>query len=488
LAVVCAALLADFGCSNIERTQIPITTRSHVAYTHFVQGRAFRERHRRTQAYESFEKAVAEDSRFALAYLFLARTDPNPESSFNNLARAVSLADHVSEGERLLIQAHEAGACGATGRRGELLQQLFDLHPGDPRVSWELGVHYMDCRQWDIAVGHFLRAIDLDPTYPPAYNGAGYSYQHINDPENAEAAFLRYIDLIPDDPNPYDSYAELLTELNRSPEAIEYYEKAIGIRSDFVSPYLGIAYNLNRMGRHQEARENLERLLQRAVNLRQSRLALYGMAISHADQGDLQEALERLHESLALAEEARDEAAMAEDLDLIGLVLLEADRPDDASKSFTRALDLYRQSGAFPSAIADAEAKHLQRMALVWIKRGQLETAWDYAKRYLQLVGPRQDPASMRLAHQTLGQVALAKGDLHTAISELAQGETDDAYSLYHLGQAHELSGDHSGAVAFYRRVSAYDQFDRLRRAFVRSAALERVRVLETKASELASS
>ena len=62
------------------------------------------------EARRHFELAVERDSEFALAQYYLALNATTPQAFFDRLNRAVALASHASEGERLVILALQAGA------------------------------------------------------------------------------------------------------------------------------------------------------------------------------------------------------------------------------------------------------------------------------------------------------------------------------------------------------------------------------------------
>ncbi len=89
--------------------KLPITTSSDEARTLYLQGRDLLEKLRGTDARRLFEQALAKDADFALAHVGLANTSGTTKEFIDAATRAAGLAGKVSEGERHLILALEAG-------------------------------------------------------------------------------------------------------------------------------------------------------------------------------------------------------------------------------------------------------------------------------------------------------------------------------------------------------------------------------------------
>ncbi|MCD6249267.1 MAG: tetratricopeptide repeat protein [candidate division Zixibacteria bacterium] len=457
---------------------IPITTRSATALIHFTEGRNLFEQNRKIAAESSLHKALDLDPRLAMAHLYLSRIQTNGNEARNSLARAVSLANEVSDGERLMILADRAGSFQQPARQHELLSKLTETYSGDARVHLELGLYFFRLKHWDSAIISYSRAVALSPTYASAYNGMGYCYRFLGNLCAAEECFLNYMSLIPDAPNPYDSYADLLTKMNRHREAIQFYKEALKVQPDFVASHLGIANNLCVLGQHKEAREQLGHLLEIAWNDDQRRAALQGIMMSYLDQGNFEAAFEQFETAHQIAIAAADTVAMAQDLDAMGKMWLEIDRSEEASKAFTASLNLIVLSAVAPSVAEQAQLDHYQRQALVWLQRGNIVQAQDIIQQYQAEALRTKDQNRIQTAHETLGRIALESGDIQQAIKELSESDLEQALNQYYLALAYEVAGDLPQALRLYIKASTYDQFGRLGQAFVRQKALRRVESL----------
>ena len=113
-----------------KRTKkIPITTSSKEAKQAYLQGRDLAEKLRNQDARPYFLAAMDKDPDFALAHLGILQAAISAKEFFNHLNKAVALADKVSEGEKLMIEAFNAGVDGFPVLAKEKGKKLVQLLP-----------------------------------------------------------------------------------------------------------------------------------------------------------------------------------------------------------------------------------------------------------------------------------------------------------------------------------------------------------------------
>src|ERR1700756_2973278 len=122
--------------------KIPITTKSEDARKEFLEGRDLSERLLGQESLQHFDKAIALDPDFALAEWARANNSPTAKEFFAHQLKASVLADKVSEGERLLILAGEAGANAEVVKQKEYLDKLIGAYPNDERAQLTAGNFY----------------------------------------------------------------------------------------------------------------------------------------------------------------------------------------------------------------------------------------------------------------------------------------------------------------------------------------------------------
>ena len=473
--------LGTAGCDRTKVTEetgvagpavrVPVTTGSQEARDHYLIGRDLMDKLRVPEARLHLEQAVARDSTFAIAYYDLALSDATNQRFLEHLTRAVDLSESASDGERLMIMALHAGANADPVEQRKLYEQLATAYPLDPRAHFLLGFSQAGQQQFDAAIKSFTRATELDPEFSPAWNALGYAYRPLGRYEEAERAFKRYIALIPNEPNPYDSYAELLLKIGRHDESIAMYRKALEADSHFVASFVGIAANLMYSGRHADARAEAERLRLAARDDRERRTALLTAAIAWADQGNTARALDELAKRQAVARRAGDTLAMAGDLALMGTLLVEAGRADEAGKRFGQSLALVGQAELSPEIKRDARLRHRSNLARVSIRKRDFAGARTQADAFMEAATAGGNPERIREAHELFGLIALAQRDGKGAIAQLTEADQQDPYVLYSLARAHALQGDRDEAKVLYRKVSTYNDLPTLRYALIRRAA-----------------
>lgn len=459
LAVIFAAVAA--GCGGTAEppaaTTIPITTASQEARAAYLEGRTLLESLRGTDARPHFQRATELDPSFAMAHLGMANTAPSAVEFFAAFERAVAAADAASDGERLLIHAFAAGVNGEPARQKELLDTLLAAYPDDPRAQNAIAGYHFGRQEWAEAAARYRRATELEPTFPQPYNQLGYALRFQRDFAGAEAAFRRYVELVPDEPNPYDSYAELLMKTGRFSESIDRYREALARDPHFVASYVGIALNQTLLGDGEAARTTLGELEAIARTDGERRAACFQAAVSFLHQDDADGALAQLGRQYAVAEAAGDHAAMAGDLNLMGDVLLNAGRADEALARYEAGLEMSDTSNATAEVKEAVRRNHDFDLGRVQLARGEVEAARETARRYLAATEASGVAFERWQARHLAGLVAMADRDWETALTELAQANLQDPRVLLERARALAGAGRTEEAVAAAREAADFN-------------------------------
>lgn len=466
-ALVLSANLAAAGKGD----KIPLSTKSEKARDYFLKGQDLVDRLRGQESIEYFEKAVAEDPNFGLAYLNLALVATSTEGFFANLGKAKALIDKASDGERLCILAVEAGANGLPLRQRDYYKKLVAAYPDDERARTFLGNNYFGLQDYFLAIEEYRKATEIAPKFSPPYNQLGYSRRFLGDYEGAEKAFKQYIELIPDDPNPYDSYAELLMKIGEYDESIESYQKALALDSNFVASHIGIATNLNFKGQHEAARRQLDRLYAIARNDGERRAVHFAKAVSYVDQGDMAAAMAELEKQYALAEKIGDAGGMAGDLGVMGDVLCESGKYDEALGKYQMAVELIKKSDLSDQIKENTSLNLFYITGYVAARKGDLAEARVKARQYLRGTEDLGNPTLIRLAHQLMAVIALEDRDYDKALEELPKASLQNPYNLYRMALAYKGKGDDAKAKEFAKQAASFNAVNNMAEAYVRNRA-----------------
>ncbi|MFQ6092339.1 MAG: tetratricopeptide repeat protein [bacterium] len=235
------------GVVEFDKDLADATTNSIEAYRCFTEGLQRYDKLFFQEAAQHFERAAAIDTTFATAYARLALAYSSlgrSEDARRVLARAVVLADRVTERERLNIMALDAGFKDDLLRMIETYEEMVRLFPKDKEARYRLGTIYNALGRFDEAIAQFEAALEIDNTYKLVHNVLGYSYSSRGMYEKAVESLRRYLELAPDEPNPHDSIGEIYQRAGYLDEAIDEYKEALRLKSDLHFPWqhMGSAY------------------------------------------------------------------------------------------------------------------------------------------------------------------------------------------------------------------------------------------------------
>lgn len=451
--------------------KIPVTTSSEEARKEFLAGRDLAEKLRITDSIAHFDKALSLDPNFALAELNRANVSPTAKEFFEHLKKAAALADKASDGERMLIQANEAGANGDPTKQKEILEKLVSAYPNEERAHFNLGGYYFGQQDFTQAISHYKRATELAPDYSTAFNILGYAYRQNEAYSDAENAFKKYIELIPNDPNPYDSYAELLLKMGRFDEAITQYNKALAIDSNFVNSHFGIAAALMYKNKPADAQAELDKLTQKARTDGERRTALFGRAVVAVDSGKLDQAVAEAEKEYAIAQKNNDPANMSGDLQLKANILLEAGKYDAAKQSFEQALKTTTDSGLSQQVKDNATRFSHYNFARVAVAKKDFATAKTETEAFRNGAEAAKNANQLKQAHELAGRIALEEKNYDAAITEFGQANQQNPDVLYLLAQAYKAKGDDANAKTFFTKAAKFNSLPQLNYAIVRNKA-----------------
>jgi tetratricopeptide (TPR) repeat protein len=462
---------ADDQSANAGK--VPATTKSAEAKKAYDEGLALFDQVRFHDSRQKFQEAAAKDPDFAMAHYQLALSSPSNKETQAHAKQAVALADKASEGERLAILSLHAALNAEPAKALEYSKEAVQKYPEDERARLTLSLGYSGEQDYEKAADELKKAIEINPSFSPAYNLLGYAYRPMGNYDEAEKAFKKYIELVPDDPNPYDSYAELLMKTGRFDESIAQYRKALAIDPNFTNSYYGIASNLMFQGKHAEALAEAQKIADAARNDGDRRLAMFTRTVVYVDQGKADQALKEMQKQYDLGAKIGDTAAMAGDAQTMGDILLNAGKPDEASKRYEQALSLLEKSGLAPEVKEDAKLANHYYLGRVALKKNDLATAKTEAAAYLSGATAKNNPNRIRQAHQLAGMIALKEKNFDQAISELGQADQQNPYVLYKIAVANQGKGDQANATEMFKRAAESYSLPTLDYVFIRAKAKE---------------
>ena len=158
-----------------------------------------------------------------------------------------------------------------------------------------------------------------------------------------------------------------------------------------------------------------------------------------------------------IAQADGDKVAVSGDLNLMGNILLEAGRIDEAAARFAKSVAVSDQADAPPEVKEAARRNALFDQARVALARNDAATARARSKAYAEKVAVGKVPFEVRRSHEIAGLIALQAKDYPIAIAELKQANQQDPKVLYNLARAYRGQGEAALARQTFQKAADFN-------------------------------
>jgi tetratricopeptide (TPR) repeat protein len=459
-----------------QNKEVPITTSSKEALKYFMDGRDKLESGENpAEAISLFEKAIQKDPNFAKAYLYRAQSGGGYNVFRQNLDKAFSLIGKVSEGEKLEIQYSQAAADGNGQKQKEYLDQLLKAFPSDKRVHQSAAWYYSSINDFNNAIVHFNKSIELDNKYAQAYNGLGIAQTSLNNYPEAEKALQSYIKLKPDKPDPYDTYGYLLLKSGRYDESIAQYKKALERDPAYSFSLTGLGNNYIFKGDYESARKYYQDCFDKASDIDWKFSSLINKATSFVHESKIENAIAALDEALALAEKENLVTYTMWLYSFQGYVYTESSNSVEGMKYYDKAIDLLGKS-----KLSEADKESMTTNSMNWriyslISTGELDKVMPELEKYKLKVESRKNPGEEMEMNSMFGFLEVKKGNYDKAIEYFSKANKENPWNWYYSAIAYSKKGDRQNALKLFEKTSKWN-VNSLNLALVRKRAMEELK------------
>lgn len=427
-------------------------------------------------AAEQFNKAVEIDPRFAMAYLYLARTAlPDSYTEYReNLDKAVSLIGETSEGERLVILAYQARDENRPTDEDRFLRRLQAMFPEDVEAHYALAEVAFANADYYRTVELLEQAIAIDDEHPPAYNLLGYAYAYLDDFDSAIRTLRAYASLVPDEPNPLDSLAEIFLMSGQYDESLANYAEVLRIDPTFYSAHTGRGHGFLFQGKREEAAREYQKMADVAPTEGVRRDAKRWMAICDFyfdDHAAATERLEALRDELAAANESLAAGNRALDLAWIYTNRGETDRALD---ELQHGWQIVMASDLREPAKTGYTRRHHVVNGVCLAHGGNIAGARTIAEKLRRVVEMSEDLDDWQDYNWLMGEILLVEEEYPAALANLMHAPEENSRVIYLTGLVYEGRGHRSQAQKHFQRVQTFNR-PSLLYAMARQAAAQRL-------------
>ncbi len=144
-----------------------VTTTNLGAYQAYFEGEELLNRLEFGPAGKAFDRAIARDSTFALAYYRLAYTEwwsrQNAAQAKRHIDYAIANLDRIPLKERYLVRALKVALDDGFEAQLPVLKEMRTLYPDDKEMLFGLGDAEFHSNEYDSAAVHFQAALAIDP-------------------------------------------------------------------------------------------------------------------------------------------------------------------------------------------------------------------------------------------------------------------------------------------------------------------------------------
>lgn len=128
-------------------------------------------------------------------------------------------------------------------------------------VHYNLANSYFELQQIELAVNHYMDALELKPDYVPAINNLADIYELADEKDKAREMFEYITKISPDDPIGHFNLGNHYLRSNQSVEAGRCYKKAVELDPGFHEAYYNIGLILKHLDQFEEAITYYEKCL-----------------------------------------------------------------------------------------------------------------------------------------------------------------------------------------------------------------------------------
>jgi tetratricopeptide (TPR) repeat protein len=367
------------------------------------------------------ELVTSKDPNFALGYAlwsFVARrTVPAPDA----LKKAKSLASKCIGDECLvitfLVGSQEANVLPAISAMNDLLAR----RPKDKHVLYLSGEWLYFQQDYDHAKKSWIKALEIDPDFPPALNMLGYVYVEGENPEPQKAVeYLKhYAKVLPDQGNPQDSLGEVLRMTGDDAGSLAHYAEALQIDPKMITSQYGRGDTYSLMGNYFQAKSEFEKALKLSTSPRESTHIRFEMAMLNFWTNDVsggRGALAKLSEQITQGGDAASqfEVNYARAL-LSGDVASEQQILQQLESSLNQS-----QPGMQDSDRNAALANVLREQVRIAVASHNNQNAVSALQKLQQLADTSRDLLVENVCESAKGYISFGAGDYRKAAEQLS--------------------------------------------------------------------
>ncbi len=428
--------LPGAALEEVDPAVADVTTHSPEAYLHYLEGVDYHKKVYTPEAISSFEKCLAIDSTYAMAYYYLAGLK-NGEL----ILKASELMHRAGRKEQYYIRSRVADYLQDENGSIKILEELLERYPNEKDAIYMLGNQAFNQRDYREAIRRFSDVLLIDPLHRQASNGLAYSYDAIGELDNALETINSYIRIAPNEANPYDSRGDLYARNGFPEQALASYQAALSKKPDFAASVENVGHMYTFQGKYAEA----YRFYDEAISLTafpNLSTSLLNPALIFIRQGRLSQALVAIDTAIAHYREA-------------------AARTQTQPTTWPHYLKAKVLHELGEVRLAADEARTCIRMSDQISSANEISYRWTLAHYLAELGDNRQADSLLRVVERAWRRNPIIPTAYYWAAGMVAHARGDDETAVLMLEKTAELFSPGTGFKEYCVLGRAYNEVDR---------------------------
>jgi DNA-binding winged helix-turn-helix (wHTH) protein/tetratricopeptide (TPR) repeat protein len=179
-----------------------VTTTSLTALQQFAEGSLLWNQGKYTEAIALYQAAVASDPNFAMAHAALGNAYYSyitnaPDDGKREYEKALSLASHTTDRERMLIEAHYAADRKHNDEASQLYRGYLDLYPDDVVIRFDFANLLRGSGHLEEALEQYKEVTQRAPDFAHAYIGIASTQRLLGNYSDAIRAYAKAFEIAP---------------------------------------------------------------------------------------------------------------------------------------------------------------------------------------------------------------------------------------------------------------------------------------------------
>lgn len=447
---------------DIDKSIAQITTSSPEALQLYLDGLRFLNEGHNAKSLLFFEKAIALDPEFAMAYRGIALVKHRSRfrtQATRYLQKALEFNERLSDREFYLIQADFYYTSDRNIEKAiASYTKLLELYPDDPAGNNNLGSLYDAIEEFEKSIEYFGKNIQNGYERVTSYQGLSGAYRYLGMYDKAEEVLLPYLSKVGDNAAIHHSldYAYLIQEkFNLAMREVERYSILVP-ESLFPHRLRGEIHAF--MGDLNKAEQEYMRLLD-AKNKIFQLLGREWLASLFLLTGRLEEAEEQFKLGLELGEKTEDLLWITRFHIHMGYTHLVSADYENAFNEWEKAIEKAQKNYDF---YRERHALHFK--GITHIAAGSEAEAQNTAEILKEMIEKGSKKKDIRLYYHILGEIELSKENYSKAIKHFKiaisllpfQSRPYDRHALFYqsLAYAYYRSGNLAEAIDIYDQIT----------------------------------